>query len=300
MPRIERSTARARIAATAFPLFAFALLAAVSVQADVTGESVQLGGRAVRVWQPENPAPAPVLIFSHGFHGCATQSGFLMRAFVDAGYIVFAPNHRDATCNGGSAYWIERPQQPFQKPDAWSDATYRDRADDVAAVIAALGTDERFRGRVDLDRLGLVGHSLGGYTVLGLGGAWPSWKMPGVKAVLALSPYTNPYLAKATLGGVAVPVMYQGGTRDVAITPSVAKDGGAYALTPAPKYFVEFDGAGHLAWTDVRDTDHDEIVAYSVAFANRYVRGAADVAQLTQKLPEVTVLQYEAGKTDVP
>jgi len=50
----------------------------------------------------------------------------------------------------------------------------------------------------------------------------------------------------------------------------------------------------------VRDTDHAAIVAYALAFANRYVRGAGDGALLTQKLPEVAVLQYEAGKTDAP
>ena len=53
-----------------------------------------------------NLTKGKTLVFSHGFHGCATQSTFLMQAFADAGYIVFAPNHRDATCNGGSAYWI--------------------------------------------------------------------------------------------------------------------------------------------------------------------------------------------------
>ena len=32
----------------------------------------------------------------------------------------------------------------------------------------------------------LAGHSLGGYTVLALAGAWPSWKLANVRAVLAL------------------------------------------------------------------------------------------------------------------
>ena len=279
-------------------LFVFASLAAATALAAAPPQSVELAGRAVTVWLPAVQSRAPVLIFSHGFHGCATQSVFLMEAFADAGFVVFAPNHRDATCNGGSGHWLERPEQPFQKPDAWSDANYRDRADDITAVVDALKTDERYAARIDLDRLGLVGHSLGGYTVLGLGGAWPSWTLPGVKAVLALSPYTNPYISKATLGGVVVPVMYQGGTRDVGITPSVAKAGGAYELTPAPKYFVEFDGAGHFAWTDLRDSDHAAIVAYSLAFVNHYVRGEPYYGQLTERRPEVTVLRFEWGADD--
>ena len=95
----------------------------------------------VTVCQPDEVAPVapPIVVFSHGFHGCATQSRFLMTALAAAGYLVVAPNHRDATCNGGSARWIDRPE--------W--------------------------------RFGLIGHSLGGYTVLGLGGA-------SVSAVLSL------------------------------------------------------------------------------------------------------------------
>jgi len=47
------------------------------------------------------------------------------------------------------------------------------------------------------------------------------------------------------------PVMYQGGTKDLGITPSLKKSGGCYPKTPAPAYFVEFRGAGHFAWTDL-------------------------------------------------
>ena len=76
-----------------------------------------------------------------------------------------------------------------------------------------------------------------------------------------------------TLGRIGVPVMYQGGTRDVGITPFVKKSGGAYDQSRAPKYFVEFNGAGHLAWTDLRDVDHAGIVEYARAFLDRYLKG---------------------------
>lgn len=65
--------------------------------------------------------------------------------------------------------------------------------------------------------------------MVGLAGGWPSWKTPGAKAVLALSPYTEPVLVHGTLGAVSGPVMYQGGTLD----------------------FVDFARAAHLAWTDL-------------------------------------------------
>src|SRR2546421_147846 len=82
-----------------------------------------------------------------------------------------------------------------------------------------------------------AGHSLGGYTVLGLAGGWPSWKLPEVKAVLALSPYCSPLAQKGRLSAIKVPVMYQGGTRDLGITPSVIKGRGAYDQTTGNVYW---------------------------------------------------------------
>jgi predicted dienelactone hydrolase len=265
-------------------------------------QQVEIAGLHVTVWSPPNvDAKAPTLIFSHGFHGCATQSRFLMEAFAAAGYLVLAPNHRDATCNNGGSHWTERAAEPFGKPESWNDSVYRDRADDIRKLVAALAHD-RFGARADLARLGLVGHSLGGYTVLGLGGAWPAWKLDGVKAVLALSPYTNPFVVNKTLASVAAPVMYQGGTWDYGITPTVSRAGGSYDLTPAPKYFVEFASAGHFVWTDLRATDHDGIVAYSLAFLDRYVKGEKAEPQLLRTTPEVVRLRYSAdgAEADLP
>lgn len=256
-------------------------------------EHLSIAGLRVAVWTPPagGDTKAPVVIFSHGFHGCATQSRFLMEALAKAGYLGFAPNHRDATCDGGAATWRDRAEEPFTKADLWSDAVYRDRADDIRRLLAALKADPRWSTRADWDRLGLAGHSLGGYTVLGLAGAWPSWRLDSVKAVLALSPYDQPFVAQKTLGGLTVPVMYQGGTRDLGITPSVRRPGGGYDQSPAPKYFVEFDRAGHLAWSDFPSQSHAGIVAYSRAFFDRYLKGDASVG-LTRKSPGVTELRF--------
>src|SRR6185369_13906011 len=106
---------------------------------------------------------------------------------------------------------------------AWSDATYKDRADDIRSLLSALKADPGWSKSIDWSKVSLAGHSLGGYTVLGLGGAWLKWKLPEVKAILALSPYCSPFVEKGNLGAITVPVMYQGGTRDFGITPTVVK-----------------------------------------------------------------------------
>jgi predicted dienelactone hydrolase len=239
------------------------------------------------MWKPAGAAPPdgyPVILFSHGFIGCNTQSIFLTAGLAQAGYLVLAPDHRDSRCGGGRTPENETSvserisstpsQQPFHKPEAWSDATYRDRGDDVEAILDAILKEKSFQGvPIDSSRIGLAGHSLGGYTVLALAGAWPSWKDRRVKAVLALSPYCAPFVAKGNLGHLDVPVMYQGGTIDIGITPGVARSGGAYDLTSTPKYFVEFSGAGHFAWTNVNRLFHKRITQYSVVFFDRYLKG---------------------------
>jgi predicted dienelactone hydrolase len=262
-------------------------------------QTVKLGGMDVIVWSPETSEGArqPVIIFSHGFHGCAAQSRFLMEAFASAGYIVFAPNHGDAVCNNGKAHWYSRPKVPLRKPELWNDTSYRDRADDIRRLIEAVRADARFRERVDWSRLGLAGHSLGGYTVLGLCGAWPAWKLPGVKAVLALSPYSQPFIKHKTLAGLSVPVMYQGGTWDYGATPRTDKSGLSYKQSPEPKYYVDFRKAGHFSWTNIgRPSLYGEIIAYSLAFMNHYVKGAPADPLLTQASPGVAQFSYALKK----
>ncbi len=265
-------------------------------------QTFAVAGMQVTAWTQDGPAAGkqPVLIFSHGLHGCDVQSRSLTAALAASGYVVFAPNHRDASCHGGTTPWFEGTELIFLQPERWTEASFRNRADDVRRLIAGLYDDERFADRADWSRLGLVGHSLGGYTMLGLAGAWPGWKLPGVKAVLALAPYSMPYTVRQTLGQLSVPVMYQCGENDFAITPMVAPPQGSYARTPQPKYFVEFAGAGHLAWTDADSTDRKAILAYSLAFLNHYVKGAPAEALLTHPLPGVLDLRYasELGSSE--
>ena len=259
-------------------------------------QTIKVGGRDVVVWSPppSRTGRQPVLIFSHGYGGCAQQSTFMTEVLAAHGYWVFAPNHKDARCASGSRTGGSPPDEPFRTPQSWSDRTFADRRDDIRAIQQALATSPDYATRVDLGRLGYIGHSLGGYTVVGLAGGWPSWKMPGVKAVLALSPYTEPYLVHGTLGGLSTPIMYQGGTLDLGITPSLRKPGGVYDASPSPKYFVDFNRAGHLAWTDLRTTAHGEINEYAIAFLDHYVRGVAASPTLTQQLSSVSELRYDS------
>jgi predicted dienelactone hydrolase len=270
------------------PVLGLGLAAACLPAHDVT--HVTVAGRDVAVWKPAGPAPPsgyPVIVFSHGFTGCNTQSVFLTEALAASGYLVVAPNHADARCGtapqsaGGLSLRRPQPEESFGDATLWSDSTYRARYTDIEVVLDSVLSRSAFDGvPVDAKRVGIAGHSLGGYTALALAGAWPSWRDPRIKAVLALSPWCAPFIAHGDLGHLSAPVMYQGGTWDAGITPSVRRPNGGYDLTAAPKYYMELTRAGHLAWTDLNPRFQSVISDYSIAFFDRYLKDPGDTARL--------------------
>ena len=274
-------------------LFVVALASPFTARAQEEVRTIE--GRHVTLWRPKDwqHGKKPLLIFSHGYGGCGTQSRFLTAGLAERGYWVFAPDHKDARCGSGRGL-LSRPDEPFREPEKWSDKTFSDRADDVRAILKWLRGNSEFANLIDFTRVGLMGHSLGGYTVLGLAGAWPSWQLDGVKAVLALSPYAQPFIAHRTLSGIGAPVMYQGGTLDLGITPWIKKNEGGYEGSPAPKYFVSFSRAGHLAWTNLRPEAHAVILEYAVAFLDHYLNGVPAVRVLTSVEPGVAELRYQS------
>ena len=229
----------------------------------------------------------PLILFSHGWAGCGTQSVFLTEQLARAGYVVAAPDHRDASCSvdGPRLPRLHLPQLPFSAAGQWKDSTYRDRRVDLEKTLDWMLTSKDFLGSINPARIGAMGHSLGGYSVLGLAGAWDSWKDPRIAAVLALAPYVKPLLLKERLGNVHAPVMFQSSPFDFGITPSLRGPNGAFAQSLDPKYYVELRGGNHFEWTNAVCIGHPRIedcldrranprliVNYSVAFFDRYLK----------------------------
>ena len=267
------------VVASLFVLGATPVLAAVE-------EATRIGGVEVVVWAPTAAVrdSRPVLVFSHALYMCPTQSRYLMRALADEGYLVIAPRHADSSCSLSVSPSLSRISG---KPSLlWTDDDYRDRADDIRTVVNALHHDRRYRDVADLGRLALIGHSLGGYTVLGLGGAWPTWRLPGVRAIVALTPYALPFQQSDGLARLSVPTMYQVGRFDPVFTVPLMLFG--YAQTPSPKYLVEISWANHMAWTDLGVSDRAAIVSYVLAFLDHHLRQAPAALALQFALPGVS------------
>ena len=233
-----------------------------------------LKGSVARDAPPAACPRVPLVLFSHGLGGCALQSVFVTEELARHGYVVAAPDHSDAVCSiGGTEYKFGnlRTEKSFLDPASWTSSSEIGRMHDLRAVMGLVAADPQLGSIADMSRVGAVGHSLGGYAVIGMAGGWPAWKTPQIKAVLALSPWLAPFLAQGTLGQLGVPVMYQGAQFDWGITPSLEGKQGAFAVTAPPKYFVKLQGGTHFEWTNLLCAGQASVVACLKARPNAYL-----------------------------
>jgi uncharacterized protein (TIGR03437 family) len=234
--------------------------------------------------------PFPLVLFSHGYAGCGTQSVFFTEQLARHGYVVAAPDHKDATCSvdgstsGSISVWN---LLAFLIPQVWTDASYANRKDDLELVTNTLLADPNFGGIIDSNRIAVSGHSLGGYTALGMVGGWSSWTDSRIKAALAFSPYAQPFLDQNSLGQIGVPVMYQGAPLDI-LTPALEGNNGTYSGSNAPKYLSVLSSGTHISWTNQECSGETTIAAclqsssnaaaidnYGIAFLDRHLNGAS-------------------------
>lgn len=228
----------------------------------------------------------PLVVFSHGFAGCGTQSIFFTEELARRGYVVIAPDHKDAICSvDGSLPTFAKNQPSLLDPKSWSQSSYIERRDDIKNIING-AMSGYLKNIIDKEKIALAGHSLGGYTALGLAGGWDNWKDSRIKAVLLLSPYTLPFTLNDTLKKVEVPVMYQGADFDIGITPFIEGKDGAYTKTNSTKYFVKLKGGNHFIWTNLQCSGQTSvrncinskpeaklINDYGIAFLEKYLKG---------------------------
>src|SRR5260370_15672778 len=98
-----------------------------------------------------------VIVVWHGAGGMALLHRDLAMVLASQGYAVAAPTHPRGQGNGisGVGVWVGRPQQ-------------------VSRVIDAVLEDGQLGSHIERERIGVVGHSSGGYTALAVAGAKPS------------------------------------------------------------------------------------------------------------------------------
>ena len=121
----------------------------------VGGNGVFHGTEAGR-GAPHRGGAYPVIVISHGAGGNAGQFGWIASRLAEAGYVVVLPNHPGSTSGNASALEAVR---------IW------ERPQDISAVLDAITAEAEAYPYMDLERVGVLGFSAGGYTALALAGA---------------------------------------------------------------------------------------------------------------------------------
>ena len=101
------------------------------------------------------PGKLPAVLLSHGTGGNRLTLEWLAFGLAEAGYVVIAVDH------WGNTFDTAQPEY-FLKP--W------ERPQDLSFVLNEVSRNGDFASVLDLDRIGAVGFSLGGYTALALAG----------------------------------------------------------------------------------------------------------------------------------
>lgn len=206
------------------------------------------------------------IVISHGAGGLSLNHRDLAMALASHGYVVAAPTHPRGMDNdiSGMAVWVGRPKQ-------------------VSRVIDAVLEDTELGSHIQRERIGVVGHSNGGYTALALAGAKPTpgainthcrqhpddskfcsygsaatreatrkvGDMPDVRdsrvrAVVLMAPNAVPFTDDA-LAKVAVPVRVYGAERDDLTLVRYHAERLAKVL-PHDTEYVLVKGAGHYSF----------------------------------------------------
>lgn len=194
------------------------------------------------------PGRYPLILFSHSSGGQRHQATFLCTHLSSHGYIVAALDHSEVIAPELRRREGETSEQKLARVDAW----IANRVPDIRFLLDQMLSSTAWKAEVTIDpaRIGIVGHSFGGWTAL----ATP--EVEGrIRAVVALAPGgssqppPNMIPAKLTfLWGRDVPTLYLVAENDTALPLA-----GMYELferTQATKQLVILRRADHEHFGD--------------------------------------------------
>lgn len=189
----------------------------------------------------------PLLIFSHGYGGSRYNQSYLAEFMARNGYIVAAIEYDDKTLF----------QSLLERPKITSKA------------LDFILTDLEIKDNINIKKIGMVGHSMGGYTALALAGGKPIFSKVSSsflqKKYIDLSHYDNNFLDerikaiavfasgktkifdKESLLKVAVPVFIMEASRDELVDGDDLKQLAKNLSNLSNKYYI-LKGAGRFSF----------------------------------------------------
>ena len=226
------------------------------------------------IYLPQNlRQPAPLALFSHGFTSGRSNFEYLAEHLASHGYIVVVPEHI-----GSNSDFTEAVLRGELSVDV-SPFEFYSRPLDITLLLNQIENHPEFKGRINWEQVGILGHSFGGETALTISGApvnqerisqvcepnrptlnismllqcRASYLPPGeynhsdprIKVVAVVNPVTSSILGPESMSKIAIPTMMLGGSEDI-ITPFIEEQAHPFLwLTTQHKYLGVMVGASH-------------------------------------------------------
>lgn len=216
-----------------------------------------------------------LIVISHGLGASRTDFADMARHLASHGFAVAVPDHPGSN----TSYQLEfLANLSYQDIDPL-EFVYRPW--DVKTILNTFAADPLYSQRFDLEEVGVIGHSFGGYTALALAGAplnrdriesdcnpvqyvlnlstllqCRATLLPEetydlsddrISAVMAYSPVTSVLLGPESLSQVDMPVMVVAGTTDF-VAPAIPEQVHPFIwLETRDKYLATFQPASHIS-----------------------------------------------------
>ncbi len=253
--------------------------------------------------------PSPLIVLSHGLGSDRTIHTYFAQHLASHGFAVAALEHPESSARhiqallDGKVNTVSPPSEFIDRP---LDVQYT-----LDQLEQRVQTDPRFRGRLNLKQVGVMGHSFGGYTALALGGATLNFDQlrqdctqlqrtlnlslllqcqvlklpqqvydlrdPRIKAAIAINSISRSVFGQAGLSQLQIPVMIIAGGSDTFAPPLLEQIEPFTWLTKAPKYLVLMQKATHFSTTGEIDSNQEvfktppELIGPTPSVARNYL-----------------------------
>lgn len=233
----------------------------------------------VDIYLPVTSNQRPVIVISHGLGSDRTSFAYLAQNLAQSGFVVALPEHPGSNAAQLQALLDGRADEVTNPGE------FIDRPLDVKYLLDELTrlsqSNTALRGRLNLQQVGVVGQSFGGYTALALAGAQINFPQlekdcpalqstlnvsqllqclalrlprteynlsdPRVKAVIAINPVSSSILGQKGLSQINIPVMIVAGSNDV-VAPALPEQIQPFTWLSSPnKYLALINGSTHFS-----------------------------------------------------